>query len=65
LSRGIIISPVIKREKKKITEEIKIMTTMIKKIVAAYKEVNMEVLCGALIMNGTSTAYQTYRSISK
>jgi hypothetical protein len=40
------------------------MTTIIKKIVAAYKEHQAEVICGALVMNGAANVYETYATLS-
>jgi hypothetical protein len=41
------------------------MTTMIEKIVAAFKENQAQVICGALAMNGAANVYQTYVILNK
>jgi hypothetical protein len=41
------------------------MTTILKKIVKAYKENQATIICGALVMNGSANVYQTYVDLSK
>jgi hypothetical protein len=41
------------------------MTAIIKKIVAAYRENQAQVICGTLAMNGASNVYQTYETLSR
>jgi hypothetical protein len=41
------------------------MTTMIKELVAAFKEHQAQVICGALAMNGAVNVYQTYLILNK
>jgi hypothetical protein len=41
------------------------MTTLIKQIVAAYKENQVQIICGALAMNGAANVYRTYTSLTR
>jgi hypothetical protein len=45
--------------------EERIMTKMMEKIVAVYKENQAMVICGACAMNGSANLYKTYEILSK
>jgi hypothetical protein len=56
------------RKKNKQKQKIRggrIMTAIIKKIVAVYKENQAQLICGTLAMNGATNVCQTYDILSR